>query len=70
MNGRIKEQNKKIMKNNEFDNLDSWKDFVLNVIIERGDATLTDYVWERIEQEFGLDDNNIHHYRYTDVVLS
>ena len=51
MNGRIKEQYKKIMKNNEFDNLDSWKDFVLNVIIERGDATLTDYVWERIEQE-------------------
>ena len=70
MNGRIKEQCKKIMNNNELDNLDSWKDFVLNVIIERGDATLTDYVWGRIEQEFGLDDNNVHHYRYTDVVLS
>ena len=43
------------MNNNELDNLDSWKDFVLSVIIERGDATLTDYVWGRIEQEFGLD---------------
>lgn len=57
------------MNNKELDNLDSWKDFVLNVIIERGDATLTDYVWERIEQKFGLDDNSVHHYRYTDVVL-
>lgn len=57
------------MNNDELDNLDSWKDFVLKVIIERGDATLTDYVWGRIEQQFGLDDNNVHHYRYTDVVL-
>lgn len=50
------------MNNNELDKLDSWKDFTLNVIIERGGATLTDYVWGRIEQGFGLDDNNVHHY--------
>jgi len=53
----------------QLDDLDAWKDFVLKVIIERGDATLTDYVWERIEQNFNLDDNNVHHYRYTDAVL-
>lgn len=57
------------MDNKQLDDLDAWKDFVLKVIIERGDATLTDYVWGRIEQEFNLDDNNVHHYRYTDVVL-
>lgn len=57
------------MDNKQFDNLDAWKDFVLKVIIERGDATLTDYIWRRIKNEFNLDDNSIHHYRYTDVVL-
>ena len=57
------------MNNKQIDDLDTWKDFVLKVIIERGEATLTDYVWDRIEQEFHLDDNNIHHYRYTDCVI-
>ena len=57
------------MDNKQLDDLDAWKDFVLKVIIERGDATLTDYVWGRIEQKFNLDDNNVHRYRYTDVVL-
>ena len=57
------------MNNKQLDNLDAWKDFVLKVIIERGEATLTDYVWDRIEQEFHLDDNNIHHFRYTDCVI-
>lgn len=57
------------MNNKQLDDLDAWKDFVLKVIIERGEATLTDYVWDRIEQEFHLDDNNIHHYRYTDCVI-
>lgn len=57
------------MNNSQLDNLDAWKDFVLKVIIERGDATLTDYVWGRIKQEFNLDGNNIHHYRYTASVL-
>lgn len=57
------------MDSKQLDDLDSWKDFVLKVIVERGDATLTDYVWGRIEKEFNLDNNNVHHYRYTDVVL-
>lgn len=37
------------MNNKQLDDLDAWKDFVLKVIIERGEATLTDYVWDRIE---------------------
>lgn len=57
------------MNNKQLDDLDAWKDFVLKVIIERGDATLKDYVWDRIEQEFHLDSDRIHHYRYTDSVL-
>lgn len=57
------------MYNKQLDDLDAWKDFVLEVIVERDDATLTDYVWRRIKHEFGLDDNNVHHYRYTNVVL-
>ena len=57
------------MNNKQIDDLDTWKDFVLKVIIERGEATLTDYVWDRIEQEFHLDDNYVHHYRYTDCVI-
>lgn len=66
---KLKNNAKKIMINKELDYLDAWKDFVLKVIIERGDATLTDYVWGRIEQEFNLDDSNVHYYRYTNVVL-
>ena len=58
------------MNNNELDNLGSWKDFILKVIIERGGAILTDYVWERIEQEFGVDDNNVHHYQNRLFLLS
>ena len=57
------------MDNKQLDDLDAWNDFVLKVIVERGDATLTDYDWRRIKQEFNLDDNNVHHYRYTGVVL-
>lgn len=57
------------MGNKQLDDLDAWKDFVLKVIVERGDATLTDYVWRLIKHEFNLDDNSVHHYRYTDVVL-
>lgn len=57
------------MDNKQLDDLDAWKDFILRVIIEKGDATLTDYVWKEIKQEFNLDDNSVHHYRYIDVVL-
>lgn len=57
------------MDNKQLDDLDVWRDFVLKIIVERGDATQTDYVWRRIKQEFNLNDNNVHYYRYTDVVL-
>lgn len=30
------------MNKKQLDNLDAWKDYVLKVIIERGDATLKD----------------------------
>lgn len=57
------------MNNKQLDELDAWKDFVLKVILEKGGATLTDYVWGRLKKEFDLDGNNMNHYRYTSAVL-
>lgn len=53
----------------DINELDKWKDFVLKVLIERGGATLTDYIWNRLKSEFNVSNDNLAHYRYTDCVL-
>lgn len=41
----VYDSNRKIMNNKQLDELDAWKDLVLKVILEKGGATLTDYIW-------------------------
>ena len=57
------------MSYKEFD-LDAWKDYVLNILIEKGDASLTDYVWECLTKKFSIGNNEKKgHYLYTSCVL-
>ncbi len=51
-------------------NLDEWKDYILNILIEEGDASLTDYIWELLIKKFSLGKNEKkEYYLYTECAL-
>lgn len=50
-------------------NLDKWKDFILKLLVERGDASLTNYVWEQLKQEYKPSNDNVGHSLYIECVL-
>lgn len=49
--------------------LDKWKDFILKLLVDRGEASLIDYVWNQLKAEYNLGNDNSYHYLYIECVL-
>lgn len=55
------------MSNKEYD-LDAWKDFILNLLIERGGASLKDFVWDCLIEKYPTNNKQKGYYLFRCVL--